>query len=156
MHAMSHVIRLFALLTAGLLAAGGAQAQLACTISTAGPLIFGNYNPLLFVNHDAQTSMSVGCTGSGVRLLRVRLGPGIAGAVGARVMRRSGVDLPYGLYRDSARTVTWGDGTAGTSLNFALAYPGSNSTFQIYGRIPQRQNVPVGLYNDIVTVQVDW
>ena len=119
-------------------------------------MAFGNYNPLLFSNHDAQTSMNIRCTGTGSVLMETRLGPGQTGGVGARVMRNGGASLAYGLYTNGARTTAWGDGTAGTTTQIVRIRPGSNITFQVYGRIPPRQNVPVGLYSDVVVIQLDW
>ncbi|MES2973006.1 MAG: spore coat U domain-containing protein [Pseudomonadota bacterium] len=153
---MSTSARFAALILACLLAAGPARAVLSCTIQSAPPVAFGNYNPLLFSDHDAQSSMNISCTGTGSELMEARLGAGVAGTVGARVMRNGGASLAYGLYTNSGRTVAWGDGTAGTSTQVVRIRPGSNITFQIYGRIPQRQNVPVGLYNDTVIIQLDW
>lgn len=132
------------------------RAQLACTITTAAPMAFGSYNPLNTVAHDAQTSMTVRCTGSGVRLMRVRIGPGLAGSVGARVMQRNSVNLSYGLYINSGRTIAWGDGTDGTIANYRIVSPNSDTSLQMFGRIPARQNIPVGIYNDSVIVQIDW
>ena len=135
--------------------AAHAQA-LACNISTAPPMVFGNYNPLSFVDDDAQTSMSVRCNGVGLRIMRISLTPGLTGSVGSRAMQRNGVNLFYGLYTNSGRTTAWGDGTAGTSIVLRLVFGGSDFTMPIYGRIPQRQNVPVGLYTDSVTIRLDF
>lgn len=153
-----HLLRFTFLLSASLLAASAAQAQLllACNVTTAPPMAFGNYNPLSFTPLDAQTSMSVRCTGLGLGFLRIRLGPGLTGTVGNRAMQRNGINLFYGLYTNGGRTTAWGDGTAGTSIVQRLVFTGSEFTLPIYGRITQRQNVAVGLYTDSVTVQLDF
>jgi spore coat protein U-like protein len=155
-HPFLYQLLRFSLAASCLLAASAVKAQLACNIASAPPMAFGGYNPLLFTNLDAQTSMNVRCTGLGISILRISMGPGLAGTIGARVMQRSGVGLPYGLYTNGGRTTAWGDGTAGTSIVQRLVFTGSDVTLQIYGRIPQRQNVPVGLYNDSVTVRLDF
>lgn len=139
-----------------LLAAGPVHAVLSCTIQSAPPMAFGNYNPLLFTNLDAQTSINITCTGTGSELMETRLGPGVSGTMGARVMRNGTASLSYGLYTNSARTIIWGDGTAGTSFPIDRIRRFSNITYQVYGRIPPRQNVPVGPYSDTVVIQVDW
>jgi spore coat protein U-like protein len=133
-----------------------AAAVLNCTVASSPPLVFGAYNALLFTPLDAQTSINLRCTGSGIALMQVRLRAGLRGSVSARSMQRGAASLSYGLYTDSARSSAWGDGTSGTNIGLALAFPGSNSTLQVYGRIPPRQNVPTGAYSDTVTVQVDW
>ncbi|MES2945258.1 MAG: spore coat U domain-containing protein [Pseudomonadota bacterium] len=154
----SHLFFRLVLATGFMLSAGSAQAQLllSCNIASAPPMAFGGYNPLLFANHDAQTSMNVRCTGLGIAILRISMGTGLAGTVGARVMQRNGVYLPYGLYTNSGRTTTWGDGTAGTTVVQRLVFTGTDFSLPIYGRIPQRQNVPVGLYTDNVTIRLDF
>ena len=153
---MKKLLRMLAV-AAGLAGAGAAQAQLACNISSASPMLFGTYNPLLFTDHLAQTSMNIRCTGADYRLMLIRLGPGLYGTVAARNMRSAaGFTMSYFLYSNSARSIIWGDGTGGTYPNFLIVGPGSNSTLQMYGRIPQRQNVRVGAYTDIVTVAIDF
>jgi spore coat protein U-like protein len=147
------------LLMLGSVLSAAAQAQpqlLACNISTAPPMAFGSYNPLKFLDVDAQTSLSVRCTGLGARFLRISLGPGLTGDVGNRALQRNGVKLYYGLYVNTGRTTAWGDGTAGTFVVQRLVFAGSEFTLPIYGRIPQRQNIPIGLYSDSVIVRLDF
>ena len=150
--------RPLASMAAMLLLALPAQAALNCSIFTAPPMLFGTYNPLLFAALDAQTSMEIRCSGSGLALLRIHLGASLNGSVAARTLLRTGGNgsLPYGLYSDTARSTAWGDGTGGTTQRFGIAFPGSDQTFQIYGRIPARQNVRTGAYHDTVTLQIDW
>lgn len=136
-----------------LLASFGAQAQ-ACNISASAPMLFGTYNSLSFSDQLAQTSVSARCIGFGN--IRVLLGAGLAGTVNDRRMQRNGVDLPYGLYINPARTTLWGNGTGGTSVVTRFVFLFSEFTLPIYGRIPARQNIPVGFYTDSVTVQFEF
>jgi len=152
---MKSVVRALALV-AGVGLAQAAHAQLSCRINSAPPLAFGTYNPLLFTDHLAQTNMNVRCTGADYRLMLISLGPGLNGTVNARNMRRNGVNLSYAIYFNSQRTIIWGDGTGGSYPNFLIVGPGSNSTLQLYGLITQRQNVPAGLYTDVVSVRLDF
>jgi spore coat protein U-like protein len=154
MHAMKAALRLAALACAlGL--PGLAQAQLTCRINNAGPLQFGNYNPLLFTDHYAQTSINVRCNGADWRVALVSLGAGLGGGgVNARAMQRGTARLNYGLYQDAARSNAWGNGSGGSWPLITLVGPGTNVTWQLYGTIPQRQNVPTGYYTDVVQIQV--
>ena len=136
-----------------LLASFGAQAQ-ACNITASAPMQFGTYNPLSFVDQQAQTSISARCIG--FNNIRVVLGPGLTGNVSDRRMQRNGVDLPYGLFTDSSRTTRWGNGTGGTSVVTRFIFIISDFTLPIYGSIPARQNIPVGFYSDSVTVQFEF
>ena len=47
------------------------------------------------------------------------------------------------------------DGTAGTFVVQRLVFAGSGFTLPIYGHIPQRQDIPIGLYTDSVIVRLD-
>ncbi len=157
MHSVKHdfyaVVRQLVFGLGVLLASFGAQAQ-ACNIAASAPMLFGSYNPLSFTDQLAQTSVSARCIGLGN--IRVLLGAGLAGTVSDRRMQRNGVDLPYGLYTNSARTTLWGNGTGGTSVVTRFVFIFSEFTLPIYGRIPARQNIPVGFYSDSVTVQFEF
>ena len=69
MHTMSLVrpalrfAALTALAVGGLLGATGAKAQLACNLRSVQPVLFGAYNPLSANPLDAQSSITVRCTG---------------------------------------------------------------------------------------------
>jgi spore coat protein U-like protein len=63
--------------------------------------------------------------------------------------------LDYNLYRDSARTEIWGDGTGSTFIRGGVG-TGVPAQFNLYGRIPGRQNVKADIYNDSVIVTVEW
>lgn len=162
MHTMSLVrpalrfAALTALAVGGVLGATGAKAQLACNLRSVQPVLFGAYNPLSANPLDAQSSITVRCTGLGIGILRIQMGPGLAGTVGNRQMQQGSFRLPYGLYTNNARTTAWGDGTAGTSAVVRLVFTGLEFTQQIYGRIPPAQNMPVGPYSDQLIVQLDF
>jgi spore coat protein U-like protein len=72
-------------------------------------------------------------------------------------MRSSAGDfsLDYNLYRDSARTEVWGDGTGSTAIHAGVG-TGIPVQFNLYGRISGRQNVRADIYNDSVIVTVEW
>jgi spore coat protein U-like protein len=66
--------------------------------------------------------------------------------------------LLYNLYRDSGRTIVWGDGSGGSQ-----AYQNNNPqpnnrdiTVPIFGRIPPGQNAKVGNYSDTITVTLTY
>lgn len=139
----------------GLPAAASAQAWSNCNINTALPMVFGVYNPLQFTDLVAQSSLSLTCVGLGVARINLLAGLG-GGGIRGRAMQNGAARLPYQLYRDSARTQVWGDGTAGTSTGTLGVFFVASQTFQVYGRIVQRQDVPVGNYSDTVQVRVDF
>jgi len=71
-----------------------------------------------------------------------------------RIMTLSFENVTYGLYRDSARTLPWGDiiGTdtaagTGTCSSQALA---------VYGRVPTQSTPTPGTYTDTIIVTVTF
>ena len=61
----------------------------------------------------------------------------------------------YQLYSDAARTMIWGNGTAGTVTVSAHSPSNSTQNFTVYGRIPALQGVkPGGGYVDAIVVVV--
>ena len=115
-----------------------ATAQCSLTISN---LSFGTYTGIQL---DGTTSGRVTCTGS----WDIPLGPG--NGAGATVTNRlmtgpSGATLGYALYRDSARTLNWGN-TTGNELTGT-----GNTNITVYGRIPASQYPTPGTYTDTVT-----
>jgi spore coat protein U-like protein len=131
----------------------------ACTVS-ATTLAFGNYSP-----RDPGITSTVGsvrltCTA----LLQLNVQYTIAlsaggGSYAARRMTSGASTLAYQLYRDSAGTSIWGDGTAGTATVQGvetLVLLSSGRNFPVYGRMPARQNVAPGAYADTVLVTVTY
>jgi spore coat protein U-like protein len=147
---------LAAVTAGGLLTAGDATAQLACDLRAVQPVLFGAYSPLAVNPLDAQSSFTVRCTGLGIALLRMQMGPGLSGTVGARQMQQGPYRLSYGLFTNSARTNAWGDGTGGTTTVLRLVFTGLEFTQQVYGRIPPAQNVAVGAYADQLILGLDF
>ncbi|MGH7067217.1 MAG: Csu type fimbrial protein [Acetobacteraceae bacterium] len=149
------------LTAAGLLIASGVsgRAQLACSVSTTG-VSFGRYAGASRVPDDATGSITVSCTAETRATLAFSIGLiATAGAGSARVMRSASGRLAYQLYADSARTEIWGDGASGRMVSFAAAVPAGRSNvqrFTVYGRIPPRQSVPPGTYQDQVVITLNY
>lgn len=151
----------------GMLSAGSALAQ-TCNVSVTGPLNFGLYTfttPL-----DGAASLTVGCRlinmapGRVINYtIRLSSGPGSFLARQMNHLTLPGEVLTYNLYRDAARSLVWGDGTAGTVVvTGQFVFPPANQetvpAIPIYGRIPANQNVAAGAYQTIspVTVIVEY
>ncbi len=136
-----------------LLLAAEARGQ-TCTVRTV-PVNFGSYDPLSPAPLDALGKANTTCS-AGIAF-SVLLGPGRGpgGRFAPRKMRRNarGRAINYNLYIDAARTQVWGDGTGTTFVQTGTG-SGSQQSFNVYGRIPARQNVAVGHYTDSITVTV--
>jgi spore coat protein U-like protein len=114
---------------------------------------FGNYDPFSNVAQESAGNVSVTCDIG--TIYTVTLSPG-GGTYASRTMTGPGIPLSYNLFTDPTRVLVWGDGTSGT-----LAVPGTSTglaatNHAVYGRIPARQNVPVGSYADTVIVTVTF
>lgn len=129
-----------------------ANVTASCTLSVA-PLAFGSLSSL-GGNVDASTAITATCT-SGVPY-SIALGPGNGTGVtgpAARQMTKGADTLTYGIYRDSNRTLSWGDQTTndvdGTGTGSAQSIP-------VHGRIPPQPMPPPGDYSDTVVVTITY
>ncbi|MCA2999407.1 MAG: spore coat protein U domain-containing protein [Rhodocyclaceae bacterium] len=128
-----------------------------CSVS-APTLNFGNYDPLSASPTDSSTNISVSCSrtvASGTETVTYTLtlssGPG---SFSTRTMLQGASTLGYNLYKTSARDASsvWGDGTGGsTTVTASLpaltaTAPIQTATHAVYGRIPARQDSPIGTY----------
>jgi spore coat protein U-like protein len=111
---------------------------------------FGSYDTLSPL--DAEITGSIGVSCDGETTGEVSLSAGL-GTFAARQMRSGPQSLVYNLYLDAAHLTIWGDGSPGTSL---LSLSGTGGNYTVYGRIPARQNVPLGGYSDTITVTLTF
>jgi len=124
----------------------------ACTVSATN-IDFGNTG-LLTSNIDATSSVDVTCTSA--LPYDVGLDGGLSGATDPtmRIMTLSSENVTYGLYRDSARTLPWGD-TIGTDTAAGTG-SGSSQALIVYGRVPTQSTPTPGTYTDTVVVTVTF
>ena len=132
---------------AGLIALAG-NAHAACTIFTAVGPAFGAYDALSPAPLDAVGTISYLCTPPRPT---VQISAGSSGSYSARTMRSGAATLRYNLYVDAARTMIWGDGSAGTFTD--SPNPGNvTRSIPVYGRIPPNQDAASGSYSDTILV----
>lgn len=130
-----------------------AEVTPSCTIRT-WPLDFGNIVGTISTPIDDATVIDVSCTDGTPYAVRLGLGMGSGVTDPARRRMMNGAEpLVYGLYRDAARTVVWGD-SAGNDLEGAGT--GTSQSVPVYGRIQAPQSVPVGTYTDSVVVTIEY
>ena len=139
-----------------------------CTINSTAAA-FGNYDGTL--NDIATATISGTCTRGGppdpdLLSTTVSLSTGVSGTYAPRQMANGANRLNYNLYTDAARSIVWGNGTAGTSTVSALALQSNGSflnpnasrgySLTAYGRIPAGLSVPSGSYSDTITVTITF
>jgi spore coat protein U-like protein len=139
-----------------------------CTVS-ASPAIFGGYDNTL--NESAVATISGTCSKGDpadpdMTGATLTLSTGTSNAFNPRQMAKASDRLDYNLYTSAARTIVWGDGTAGTGTVAAMTIQtngrflnhNSSRNFAIpaYGRIPGNQDAVPGTYSDTITVTMSY
>jgi spore coat protein U-like protein len=125
------------------------SAPATCSASV-GSLGFGTYIGALST---AQATLSVTCTSGTAYTLALSSGSNFS--VTRRMKSAAGQFIGYALYKDSAFTNAWGDGTtAGTTASGSGN--GSAQTFTVFGRAPAAAIPNPGSYSDAVVVTVTY
>ena len=132
-----------------------------CTV-TASAVSFGGYDALSPTPAASTGSIGVTCNIKAKNpqaplAVDISINAGNSGSFFQRyMMNASGEILNYNLYQNAGGTTIWGDGTGGSNNRIVNVTKETPYNGTIYGRIPAGQNVPVGSYNDLLTVTVLW
>lgn len=113
-------------------------------------VLLGNYDVFDNTPLDGTGNVNVACDVASS--YTVSLSPG-NGTYTNRVLTSGQNELIYNLFADAARTIVWGDGTGSST---AVSGADTNANLTVYSRIPARQNVQVGDYQDSVTVTLTF
>jgi spore coat protein U-like protein len=136
----------------------GAQPVGACSVSPLGSINFGIYDVFSTIPVDSTGTIQILCDRTQPNVV-ISIGPSTnSGGFNPRQMKHSSASyfLSYNLYTDAGRSVTWGDGTGGTSTVTQKAIRNTPLDVTIFGRIPAGQDVYVGSYSETVTVTIIW
>lgn len=122
-----------------------------CTMSATN-LTFGNYAGALI---NATSAVTVNCT----NLTPFNIGLNAGTSTGATVTTRkmtgpAAATLSYSMFRDSGRTLNWGN-TVGTDTLQATG-TGSAAQYTVYGQVPGAQYPRPGAYNDTIIATVTY
>jgi spore coat protein U-like protein len=122
-----------------------------CTFSAAD-LVFGTYRG---VQLDAQSQISLTCTSGTPWNVGLNQGTFAGATVTTRKMTGPGTSsMSYSLYRDSGRTLNWGN-TVGTDTVSGTG-SGSTQTVTVFGRVPASQNLSAGSYQDTIIATITF
>ncbi len=173
---MSDDARLTRILLAIAFFTPGVALAATCTLNVSGAVSFGVYDGTQ-ANDTGATTISGTCSrGAGfdldLILPTITLSAGNSGTYTPwRRMTRAAAGLSYNLYLDAARTLVWGDGTAGTLPVVPLPLQGNgkylnpnssvNFSYTVYGRIPAasatiNNTVVPGTYTDNIIVTINY
>jgi spore coat protein U-like protein len=124
----------------------------ACTV-VANNLNFGTAG-VLAANTDASTTLSPVCTNG--TPYTIGLNGGLSGAVDPtqRKTMLGAQSVLYGLYRDSGRSLPFGN-TIGTNT-LAETGTGLSQSVPVYRRIPPQSTPSPGTYNDTIVVTLTY
>ena len=132
-----------------------------CSISATG-LAYGDYVSFHRSHRDSRATISVSCTGAPMSSLSysIKLSGGLEDTFHPRRMRFKSFHMDYNLFRNSARSEVWGDGTASTELVTAeFTIPASGGPVRrdhsVFGRLFAGQNIPPGQYSDLVQATLE-
>lgn len=149
------------------LVAPGAMAAAGCSVFSS-TLNFGSYDVLSPTPTDSTTNVLIIClrdpppnTETVAYTLSLSVG---AGSYAARTMNRGAATIEYNLYTSPAMTVAtvWGNGTGGsttvggTMAPLTASAPIRLASHTIYGRLPARQDIPVGTYTGNVVLTINY
>ena len=118
-----------------------------CDIVSAPDLDFGTHG-VLAADVDDTSTLSVQCTKT--TPYNIGLDDGINGV---RKMKLGTSTIDYELYKDSSRSVSWGNAAAARK---SATGDGDSQDHIIYGRVPSQTTPAPGTYQDTVTVTVSF
>jgi len=130
----------------------------ACNVS-ANTLNFGAYSPSSATALTGTSTISVYCTSGSPYTTALNIGSG-GGSFTARTLLNGTYTLNFNLYRDSAYSQVWGDGTAGTSVipssPDTIVTKGGSASYTVYGRIAADAAISPGGYSDSIVVTAGY
>ena len=132
-----------------------------CSASATG-VAFGTYQPLTGPALNTTGTVTITCEAVVSILVSytIELSIGGGSSFAARSMSGPSPRLHYQLYRDSADTQIWGDGTAGTytvidGYLLSVLVPVTKN-YTVYGVVPAGESASVGSYTDTVIVTLAY
>jgi spore coat protein U-like protein len=135
-----------------------AQVNVNCNFSSTPTMNFGVYDNTVATDHPGSIGVSVRCTSGAVTTIGISTGnnSGSAPSGSTRAMKHATLNnyLGYDLYHESTHTTVWT--TSGGGLQNHTSTSNTPATINIYGKIPQLQDVPAGTYNDVVVVTINY
>ena len=136
-----------------------AQVNVNCNFTSTPTMDFLTYDPT-GANATADLAASVGvsvrCTKGASVSIGIDTGANNANApVGSTRAMKNGTNyLGYDFYHESTHTTLWTN--TGAGLSSFTSVSSAPATVNIYGKIPQAQDVPAGLYQDTVVVTINY
>ena len=146
---------LIALLVTAAVVSLSFSALAVCSLSSTS-ISFGTYDVFSTSPLDTNGSIVYRC-GNSDNNISISFDRGGAASFNPRQMRNGSQALNYNLYLDAARTIIWGDGTAGTQTYFIKNPPNNQDVMvPVYGRVPTGQSVSRGVYSNTIVETINF
>jgi spore coat protein U-like protein len=123
-----------------------------CRIDTATDMAFGAAPSNFASNLDQTSAITMTCTSGTAWNLGLDNGQNASGLT--RRMKLGASFVTYELYRNSGRSLRWGNTIGADTLTGTGS--GTGQSVPVYGRVPVQSPVPAGSYSDKVTVTVTY
>lgn len=123
-----------------------------CQITAVTELDFGTLTSLLTSAHDQTASVTLRCPSGTPWQIGMDNGQHHAGT--RRMRNGAGGHIGYGIYRDAARTLAWGNSLGANTVSGTGT--GSPTAVTIHGRIPAQGGASSGSYTDTVIVTLTY
>jgi spore coat protein U-like protein len=128
--------------------------QAECKLTSASDLAFGT-SGVIQGAVNATSAIGVQCTNTTPYNVGLGAGAGTGATVALRKMTSAGgATINYQLFRDTARTQTWGDQVATNTASGTGN--GAVQTLTVYGTVPAQTTPAAGSYTDTVQVTVTY
>lgn len=124
-----------------------------CQIVSTEALDFGMVG-VLTTAVNATAALQVACTATTPYTIGIDSGLGTGATTSLRKMTSGSNTINYRLFRDSARTASWGN-SVGVDTASATG-TGAAQSFTIYGQVPAQTTPASATYSDTVTVTVTY
>jgi len=128
----------------------GAEVDPVCTLGTSA-VAFG---PFSGTQIDATGTIIANCVNGTNYNVGLDAGTSTGATVTTRKMTSGANLLPYSLYKDSGRTVNWGN-TVGTDTVAGVG-TGTAQNLTVYARLPAGAVPPPGVYSDTVQATISF
>lgn len=129
----------------------------ACNFTTAASDVDFGSNLSTATNIENAGTLRVTCTKGTPFTIGLGAGNGTGATTAARKMKATTAgnteEVPYALYRDSGRTLNWGDAASPDTLSSSGL--GTEQAITVYGRVPSA-NFPADSYKDVIVATVTY
>jgi spore coat protein U-like protein len=111
-------------------------------------------NPIL-ANIDATSTVTATCATGTPWTIALSVGGGAGATFAVRRMTFGANTMTYSLFTNAARTIVWGNGTAG-NVTVPGTGDGTAQPVTVFGRIPPQVVAASGAYADTITVTITF